>query len=218
MFRWLKSLVGLTDKSLLVVNGYHLESGVRLAHPVTTPLGGRVTLVSFCVNVFYSIDESGTPVVHDVELWQPDATVTDVLATCNTFATRRGEAWRSTRVEPKELLMFAVKTELELEKSGLRRIMLGRWYADTRELVTQTVADLLNKRSDPEEIRTLLATARGGCKLSFDYTKSDGYPSTRSISATSLSGKLLRGHELESGEYNSFHIDRISNARAWRIP
>jgi hypothetical protein len=214
MFRWLKSRAATHRDPQLVVEGYRLDTTVKLAHPIRTPGGSRVTLVSFCVNVHYSIDKAGNPTVHRVALWQPDGSVTDRLARCNVFATHKGEAWHATTVEPEALLRIAVNAELALENSGLRRIMLGRWRAEVRDTLAQSVADLLNEGAKPEHIAKLLDTARASCTLAFVYTKSDGSSLLRNVRLTSVSGNMLRAHDLDDGEFKSFHIERISKARA----
>ncbi len=197
-----------------VVEGYHLDTSVKLSRPVRTPGGSRVTLVSFCVNVHYSMDRVGNPAVHRVELWHPSKEITEPLGRCNVFATHKGEAWYCTSVEPREALAIAVEAELALENSGLRRIIFGRWRAEVRDALAQSVAGLLNSGSPSESIGELLAAGKTGCKLAFVYTKPDGSSRTRRVSVTSVAGKLLRANDLEDGEFKSFRIDRISNACA----
>ena len=90
-----------TAEPLLVVEDYSLDASVKLSHPITTPGGSRVTLLSFCVNVHYSMDKEGNPVIHGVQLWQPDDRVTDVVARCNVFATHRGRGMAFQSCQPR---------------------------------------------------------------------------------------------------------------------
>jgi predicted DNA-binding transcriptional regulator YafY len=110
--------------------------------------------------------------------------------------------------------MLAVQAELALKDWGLRRIMVGQWRAENRNDLTQSIADLLNNRSEPEQIAKLIATAGRGKEISFTYTKPDGVSRTWEVSVASVSGNLLRARDLEDGEFKSFRIDRISYAHA----
>lgn len=214
MFGWLKSLVDKSSEPRLVVEGCRLDTSIKLSHPITTPGGSRVTLISFCVNVHYSMDNQGNPVIHRVQLWHPDGSVSDVLARCNVFATHKGEAWYASSFQPESALMLAVEAELALKDSWLRRMMMGRWRAENRGELAQSIAESLNNRSEPEPISKLIATAGRGKEISFTYTKTDGIYRTRQVSVVGVSGNLLRARDLEDGEFKSFRIDRISNARA----
>jgi len=213
MFGWLKSLTDKSAEPLLVVEGYRLETTVKLAHPIRTPGGSRVTLVSFCVNVHYSMDEGGTPVIRRVQLWQPDENITGVLARCNVFATYKGEAWHSVSCEPESLLNLAVQAELALQDSRLRRIMVGRWRAQNHGKHAQSIVDSLNNRGDPEQLAKLINATGYGKEIAFTYAKSDGTSRTRKVSVIDVTGHWLRAQDLEDSEFKTFRLDQISNAR-----
>lgn len=127
MFSRLKALLSKKSSSLLVIEGYRLQTSVKLDKPIRTPSGSRVTLVSFCVNVHDSMDKDGNPKIHKVDLWQPRDSVTDFLARCNIAATHTGEAWHSKTCRPESALKVAAQAELELKNSALLRIMKGRY-------------------------------------------------------------------------------------------
>jgi hypothetical protein len=213
MFGWLKSLVGRESPPLLRLEGYRLPKGIKLSHPIITPGGGRVTLVSFCVNVDYSMDDEGSPTIHRVELWQPDDT-SDFHGSCNIFATRRGEAWHARFVRPESLLVHAVNTELASENSDLRRIIVNRWHVENRRKAIKAISEGLNEKMGPEELANRLETFGAGRHMSFRYTKPDGSSRIRQVSVWKVTGNILKAKDLEDGQIKSFQLDNISDAQA----
>lgn len=212
MLDWLKSFFGTAPSRWSGVIAYQLDTSIKLRHPITTPCGSRVTVVSFCVNVHYSLDNAGVISVRHVELWQPPRRTGDSLGRANMFATHTGEAWCCNDIKPREVLRLAVEAELATPASNLRTIILGRHYAERRDTIADSLVQLLNEHRPPEEIGVFLKAASIGCELSFVYTKADGSSRLRKLNVIDVFGGLLRGYDLEDGQFKSFYIDRISDA------
>lgn len=211
MFRWLKSWASDRDHPYLVVEGYCLDNSIKLSKPVTTPGLGKVTLLSFCVNVAYSIPWGDEPIIHHVELWQPYAHTKEPLARCNVFSTRRGEAWHAESFA-ESVLRAAVQNDLAQANSRLRRIMLAKWRDNNPAAFNQSIADAFNNRNIAR-INELIARGGRGKVLVFAYAKSDGSTRDRKVTISSVSDNLLRATDVEDGTVKSFRLDRISNVR-----
>jgi hypothetical protein len=211
IFRWLKSFASGGGRRYLLIDGYHLDTSIKLSKPVTTPMQGKVTLLSFCVNIAYSIQGEDIPIIQHVDLWQPDARTNEPLARCNVFSTRRGEAWHAESF-PGSVLRAAVQNDLAQENSRLRRIMLAKWRDNDPAAFHQSIAEALNNRN-AARINELIARGGRGKALTFAYAKSDGSTRDRKVTLSSVSGNLLRATDLEDGTVKSFRLERISNVR-----
>ena len=119
------------------LEGYWCQSPIRLARPVTTPLGGRVSVLTVCVNIRYSV-QNGVIVLHGAELTQPKGTG---LEGVNMLSQRRGEAFRATRVYPEEELLRVVRTDLCFAPSYLGRQLLKNWREANPDLKTPYLAE-----------------------------------------------------------------------------
>ena len=118
------------------IEGYWCHSPVRLARPVRTPLGSRTTVLTVCVDIGYSV-HAGEIVLHGVELTQPQDTG---LEGCNV-ASKRGEAFRATRVCPESELVKVIMDELCAVPSHLGRLMLGKWRDANPDVKTPYLAE-----------------------------------------------------------------------------
>lgn len=104
---------------------------------MTTPLGGRVSVLTVCVDICYSVQD-GVIVLHGAELAQPTGTG---LEGVNMASRRRGEAFRAHRVHPEEELFRVVRTDLCFTPSRLGRQMLMRWREANPDLKTPFLSE-----------------------------------------------------------------------------
>ena len=109
--------------NICTIRGYWCNSAVRLAKPLRTPLGSRITILTVCVDVHYSV-QGGEIVLHGVELTRSAG---NGLEACNVASPRTGEAFRAIRVYPESELIKAVQDDLSAVPSHLGRLMLGKW-------------------------------------------------------------------------------------------
>ena len=109
--------------NICTLRGYWCNSAVRLAKPLRTPLGSRITILTVCVDVHYSV-QAGEIFLHCVELTKSEGAG---LEACNVASPRTGEAFRAIRVYPESELVKAVKDDLSAVPSHLGRLMLGKW-------------------------------------------------------------------------------------------
>lgn len=109
--------------NICTIRGYWCNSAVRLAKPLKTPLGSRITILTVCVDVHYSV-QGGEIFLHGVE---PTKSEEAGLQACNVASPRTGEAFRAIRVYPESELVKAVQDDLSAVPSHLGRLMLGRW-------------------------------------------------------------------------------------------
>ncbi len=100
------------------IEGWWCETAIRLPKPVKTPLGGRVTSVTVCVDVRYEV-QNGDIIIHGVSLAMPKD------GSFNVAAERRGEAWLAARICDDSELLEVVRREL-YDGSRLRKVMLGQ--------------------------------------------------------------------------------------------
>ena len=126
MFRLLKSLFRPSGSNTLVVEGYWCESDVTLPTKVRTPLGGNVTIITVCVDIYYVV-ENDNIAVRGVQLSRAGAGLMGSGSASNVAAKRRGEAWYATNICPESTLKEAVASDLACERSRLRRMMIGKW-------------------------------------------------------------------------------------------
>jgi hypothetical protein len=212
MFRWLKSLFSRPSADTLLVEGYWCESEITLPTKVRTPLGGKVAVITVCVDIHYDV-EGDTISVRRVQLSRAGATVMGSGSATNVAAQRRGEAWYATNICPESTLKEAVGSDLAFEKSRLRRMMLAKWRDAKRGPLLSSLADAINHHAPPSEIERLVSTAGRGNDLIFTYKKPDGSSTVRKVTVWGVSGGSLRARDHKDGTVKSFRIERISDAR-----
>ena len=130
MFGMLKRLFGPAGSKPLELKSYScLFSSIKLPWKVKTPGGSRVSVISPCVDIRFSILH-GEIVLHRVRLSRGGTTILGSSKPLNVSSTRTGEAWYTSRLCPESQLVEAVQRELTLSKSPLRRFMLEEWRAE----------------------------------------------------------------------------------------
>lgn len=120
MLGFLKRFLASVSQPRLVVRGYWCDTLVRLPVKIRTPLGGTVSVLRVCVDVYYHIVSGQEIVVDRVRL---SRSVSD----WNVAADRRGEAWYAPSLSPEWCLEEAVRKDLSRKDARLRKIMFGKW-------------------------------------------------------------------------------------------
>lgn len=116
---------GILSTNQFWVKDYWCDSSINLPYKFHTPLGGKITVVTACVDIKFAIKQSGKIVVKDVKLSSKS------FLGCghknNMASPRRGEAWFASNIRPKSLLFDLAYKELEVKNSRLKRIMFARY-------------------------------------------------------------------------------------------
>jgi len=106
------------------VEGFWCNTPVKLPNKITTPLGSKVTVVTMCVDVEYTMRERKI-VVLKVRLALKNKGASGQPR--NMSAERVGESFFAYSITPHSILLSLVDQELGREGSNMRRVMYGQW-------------------------------------------------------------------------------------------
>lgn len=201
-----KQLVKLTPHTSLI-EGWWCDRPVKLLSKVQTPFGSKVTVVSVCVDVLYSVQER-TIILRYLALSRSPSIGP---FTTNVASPRTGEAWQACQICSQAQLAEVVRKELLSEGSRLRKLMLGKWYGEHHDVFAKDLTDTLNAGGTPEQIAAIIRLARRGIRLTFIYTKELGQSEKRRVIVQGVSGSMLRAKDMKDGQIKSFRLDRITD-------
>lgn len=213
MFRLLKTLLTGSPDNSLCIQAYWCETSIKLPTKISTPLGGKITVITACVDIYYQVEAERID-VRRVKLSQEGGRIVGARQAINVAATHRGEAWYAYSVCSESELRKAVLQDLRAGDSRLCRIMMSKWRVENRDALICSAIDAINRKAAPEDIAKLIIAAGKGGRIAITYTKADGTATNRQVTVEGHSGSLLRGREHENGEIKSFRLDRISQARS----
>lgn len=207
MLRLLRKLFGgfRSGQATLLVSGWWCDTPIKMPYRVPTPLGGRVSVITVCVDIRYRLD-AGSIVLVAVSLCRS--------VPANVASQRRGECWFTRRLCAESCLAAVVTNDLAAKESRLRRVMLGKWREAGDAPVSRRLVAALNGKASPEVIDEII-TQQGDQDrtLVFVYTKSSGDVDERTVAVQRVRGMCIRARDHRDGRYKEFRLDRISNAR-----
>ena len=125
MFGFLKRTISSTA-STSYIEGFHLDTAVKLPQKIETPGGSNVSVIIPVVDIWYAIDGQ---VIHvrNVRLSKTGGVLGHLRV---NMASKRGEAFYAQGVCSESQLREAVEKEISKSNSGLKRMMFGRWKAE----------------------------------------------------------------------------------------
>ena len=103
----------------VVLTAWWGESRVTLPKPVKTPFGSRVSVVTACIDIYFTTAPDGGFIIHRVELSRGASLEGHSL----NVASVRGEAWAWEGDFPEDRLRSLVSAELQRKDQELRKRM-----------------------------------------------------------------------------------------------
>ena len=220
MLNFLRSIFSGFENTSTTFEGYWLATPIKLPTAVRTPGGGRVTVISACIDIVFSIP-GDTVILHSASLSSGGGFLGSHPV--NVSGHRTGEAWyqRSLGIS-NYYLLEAAKADLSDPKCSLEKCLRGRrsgvttgrtHKAGNRFDLAIEIVYALNDQMSAEEIQEILDSGSVHSHIEFSYSKPNERSKRRRVVVHGTKGKCIRATDKSDDRCKLFRIDRISIAR-----
>lgn len=205
--------MGLFSRLFWGAAGRHsVETSLRVKLPssIETPGGSRINVVHAFVVVTCHVNSTGEISISNVTHSRSRRMIIGTNAGGNTTSSR-GELFYITPL-PRRLVLAAAREEFAKKKSEFRQALDEYARKVQRRNAKSNLAKALNA-ADKHTAQKLIKAAAKRSLMTFNYTKSNGEKSTRTVVVHKVKGNSVVATEFGSNTPKSFRIDRISDAR-----